>query len=154
MNSSSSSTAAPSSERLHLWDDCLRIFRDNLSPEQYKAWFEPISCVSCSDSELILRIPSPFFMEQLEAQYYNLLGRTLYKVYGPGIQLRYEFYQVSNDPSTAVRMTDSHPPLPPVREQHPIPLSPLRKTTLIRSSIPATLLKTIAAARATAWRAP
>ena len=69
MNSSSSSTAAPSSERLHLWDDCLRIFRDNLSPEQYKAWFEPISCVSCSDSELILRIPSPFFMEQLEAQY-------------------------------------------------------------------------------------
>ncbi|MFG6423143.1 MAG: chromosomal replication initiator protein DnaA [Paramuribaculum sp.] len=109
MNSSSSSTAAPSSERLHLWDDCLRIFRDNLSPEQYKAWFEPISCVSCSDSELILRIPSPFFMEQLEAQYYNLLGRTLYKVYGPGIQLRYEFYQVSNDPSTAVRMTDSHP---------------------------------------------
>ncbi|MBD5346779.1 MAG: chromosomal replication initiator protein DnaA [Bacteroides sp.] len=109
MSPSSSSTHAAPSDRLKLWDECLRIFRDNLSPEQFKAWFEPISCVSCSDTELILRIPSPFFMEQLEAQYYNLLGRTLYKVYGPGIQLRYEFNQVGNDPSTVVRVADSRP---------------------------------------------
>lgn len=105
-----SPSANPSqSPRIRLWDDCLRIFRDNLSPEQYKAWFEPITCVSCTDTDLVLRIPSPFFMEQLEAQYYNLVGRTLYKIYGPGIKLSYEFYQVSNDPSTTVRMADSRP---------------------------------------------
>lgn len=106
-SSSIITTSAP--ERLALWDRCLDIFRDNLSQEQFKAWFEPITCVSCTDTELILRIPSPFFMEQLEANYANLIGRTLVKIYGAGIRLSYEFYQIANDPSTAVRMADSHP---------------------------------------------
>lgn len=110
MNSpASSSIPAANSESLKLWEDCLHIFRDNLNPEQYKAWFEPISCVAYADNELILRIPSPFFQEQLETKYRNLLGRTLVKIYGPETKLTYEFYQVSNDPSTAVRMADSRP---------------------------------------------
>lgn len=106
---SSSIITTSTPERLALWDRCLDIFRDNLSQEQFKAWFEPITCVSCTDTELILRIPSPFFMEQLEANYANLIGRTLVKIYGAGIRLSYEFYQIANDPSTAVRMADSHP---------------------------------------------
>lgn len=110
MNSSdSSATEKTPAERQRLWDECLRIFRDNLNPEQFKAWFEPIICVKCSDTELVLRIPSQFFKEQLEAKYYNLLGRTLYRVYGGGIHLTYEFFQVTNDPSTTVRMADSRP---------------------------------------------
>lgn len=109
MNSSSSAPNASDPERMRLWDECLRIIRDNVSPEQYRAWFEPISCVSCTDNDLVLRIPSPFFKEQLESQYYNLLGSTLVRVYGRGIRLSYEFYQVGNDPSTAVRMADGRP---------------------------------------------
>ncbi|MCM1028592.1 MAG: chromosomal replication initiator protein DnaA [Pseudoflavonifractor sp.] len=113
MNSTPSSfspdTLSHPIDRRALWDDCLRIFRDNLMPEQYKAWFEPITCVSCSDTDLVLRLPSPYFMEQFEEQYRNLIGRTLVKVYGPGIKLSYEFNQVGNDPSTAVRMADSRP---------------------------------------------
>lgn len=103
----SADTSAQSSQRVQLWDQCLRIFRDNLLPEQFKAWFEPISCVSCTDTDLVLRLPSPYFMEQFEEQYRNLIGRTLVKVYGPGVKLSYEFNQVGGDPSTAVRMTDS-----------------------------------------------
>lgn len=96
-------------DRLHLWDDCLKIFKDNLSPEQYRAWFEPISCVSCDKDEIVLHVPSAFFIEQLEAQYYNLIGRTLYRVFGSGMQLRYQFNQVNNDPTTSVTMADSKP---------------------------------------------
>lgn len=92
-----------------MWDDCLKIFKDNLSPEQYQAWFEPISCVSCDKDEIVLHVPSEFFIEQLEAQYYNLIGRTLYRVFGSGMQLRYQFNQVHNDPTTSVTMADSNP---------------------------------------------
>ena len=92
-----------------MWDDCLKIFKDNLSPEQYRAWFEPISCVSCDKDEIVLHVPSEFFIEQLEAQYYNLIGRTLYRVFGSGMQLRYQFNQVHNDPTTSVTMADSNP---------------------------------------------
>ncbi|MDE6827016.1 MAG: chromosomal replication initiator protein DnaA, partial [Paramuribaculum sp.] len=96
-------------DRLQMWDDCLKIFKDNLSPEQYRAWFEPISCVSCDKDEIVLHVPSEFFIEQLEAQYYNLIGRTLYRVFGSGMQLRYQFNQVHNDPTTSVTMADSNP---------------------------------------------
>lgn len=110
MNSSPSSTQPDTTaEQTSRWDECLRIIRDNVTPEQYRAWFEPIVCVSCTGSNLLLRIPSLFFKEQLESQYYNLLGSTLVRVFGKGVKLNYEFYQVGNDPSTAVRMADSHP---------------------------------------------
>ena len=96
-------------DRIHLWDECLKIFKDNISPEQYKAWFEPISCVRCENDEIVLHVPSAFFIEQLEAQYYNLIGRTLFKVFGSGMQLRYQFNQVNDDPTTSVTMADSKP---------------------------------------------
>ncbi len=27
---------------IQLWEKCLSIIKDNLSPEQFKSWFEPI----------------------------------------------------------------------------------------------------------------
>lgn len=91
------------------WEDCLRIIRDNISPEQYNAWFKPIVCVLADDGQIILRVPSPFFVEQLEGNYYRLLGSTLARVFGPGHKLGYQYEQVGNDPTTSVTLADSKP---------------------------------------------
>lgn len=93
------------------WAQCVEIFRDNLPAEQFKAWFEPISSVEWKDDVLKLMVPSPFFMEQLEARYMRLISRTLYKVYGPKVQLFYKFLQVSGDASTAVTARSTKPSL-------------------------------------------
>lgn len=92
-----------------LWEECLKIFKDNLSPDQYRAWFEPITCSGCGDGFIKLHVPSPYFIEHLEGNYYQLLGRTLYKVFGPSKTLQWHFNQVKDDPSTSVTMADSNP---------------------------------------------
>lgn len=93
---------------LNLWEKCLGIIRDNIPPEQYKSWFEPVTCHSYENDNLTLAVPSPYFVDVLEDKYLKLLGMTLHKVYGPNVRLHYTFYQVSRDESTAVTMETSN----------------------------------------------
>ncbi|MDE7411891.1 MAG: chromosomal replication initiator protein DnaA [Paramuribaculum sp.] len=94
---------------LQLWDQCLKIFQDILPAEQFTAWFKPITSVSFENNKLTLLVPSPFFYEQLEERYYNLLGRTLYKVYGRDVKLYYHYNQVANEPTTGVTIASTKP---------------------------------------------
>lgn len=74
----------------NLWQECLQIFRDNLSNDVFKAWFEPIQPVSYSDNKLTLLLPSHFFYEYLEENYIDLIKKSLRRVYGPKIKLEYK----------------------------------------------------------------
>ena len=40
-----------------LWERCLAIFRDNLTEEQFNAWFMPLSVYSYEDNKLVLNVP-------------------------------------------------------------------------------------------------
>lgn len=93
----------------HLWEKCLEIIADNISPEQFDAWFKPISFTGFKDDTLTLTVPSPYFYEQLEERYIGLLSRTLQKVFGPAVKLYYNFYQVSEEPSTKVTIKSANP---------------------------------------------
>lgn len=92
-----------------LWEKCLSIFRDNLPPEQFDAWFSPITSLGYAEDKLSLMVPSQYFIEHIEQRYGNLLGHTLYKVYGPKTRLVYHFNQIGNEPSTSVTMSSSKP---------------------------------------------
>lgn len=92
-----------------LWDECLAIIRDIVSPEQYDSWFAPISSVSFEDGKLTLRVPSHYFTEHLEGHYLKLLVPTLRRVYGDGIKLFYTYNQVSEQPDTKVTMGGNLP---------------------------------------------
>ena len=72
-----------------MWDKCLDIIRDNIQPEQFNAWFEPIVPVSFKDNTLTLRVPSQFFVEMLEENYCTLLLHTFGRVFGGRINLAY-----------------------------------------------------------------
>ena len=85
-----------------LWQDCLRIISDNITKEQYKAWFEPIVPLSFKDGEVTLSVPSAFFKEHIETTYLPLLGAALRRVYGDGVKLQYEYVQISNFPETTI----------------------------------------------------
>ena len=62
------------------WENCLRFICDNLNnEEQFKAWFEPISAESFVDDTLVLRVPTAFYVEQLEGKYFNLLAAKIEK---------------------------------------------------------------------------
>jgi len=72
-----------------MWNKCLDIIRDNVQPEQFNAWFEPIVPASFKDNTLTLRVPSQFFVEMLEENYCALLLHTFNRVFGQRINLAY-----------------------------------------------------------------
>lgn len=92
-----------------LWDKCLQIFRDNLSEEQYNAWFKGITCESYQNDELKIVVPSPYFVEHLEQRFLKLIAAVIRKVYGENVKLFYAFDQVGNDPSTGVTIKSANP---------------------------------------------
>lgn len=92
-----------------LWENCLRIFQDNLPIEQYDTWFKPVTSLSYKDGSLTVDVPSPFFVEQFEERYIKLLGSTLRKVYGPDVKLFYHYNQVVSEPTSGVTMESAKP---------------------------------------------
>lgn len=85
-----------------LWEDCLRIIADNIRPEQYDAWFKPVTSLGFENGRLTLSVPSPFFAEHLEDTYLTILGATLRRVYGEEVKLFYHYNQISNRPDTGI----------------------------------------------------
>ncbi len=74
-----------------LWNECLKLIRQNVSESQYKAWFATIVFDSFSqkDKTLLLRLPSAFAYEYLEQNYVDLLKKVLTHYFGEDIVLRY-----------------------------------------------------------------
>lgn len=101
-------------DHIQLWEQCLQIFKDNLRPEQYSAWFAPITSISFDGSKLWLRVPTIFFVEQLEERYLQLLSATLRRVYGPDVKLHYRYNVVGSDPASSVGL-ESPQPSPAIR---------------------------------------
>lgn len=72
-----------------VWNNCLKFIEDNISPQAFKTWFEPIIAVKLQDCSLSIQVPSKFFYEWLEEHYYNLLKVALTKELGKNAKLLY-----------------------------------------------------------------
>jgi len=102
-----------------MWEKCLGIIKDNLSPEAFKSWFEPIICINFNDNALTLGVPSTFFIETLEERYLKILVPAIRRVFGQGVKLYYETNVVKNQPDTSVAILSQNnspairPGLPP-----------------------------------------
>ena len=91
-------------QNILLWNKCLEILRDNLEPEQFNAWFEPIVVVSFVDNKLTLRLPSQFFVQQIEQNFFNLFSATVRRVFGSDVQLFYTYNIIKDTPSSSVTL--------------------------------------------------
>ena len=107
-----------------LWNTCRNIIRDNISTQQYTAWFSNIESVGFANGELRLHVPSSFFVEQLEERYLDLLSKAIYKVYGEGVALYYCYDAVNgqSDSTVQVRTSDQSPEI--MRNVHVAPANP------------------------------
>ncbi len=72
-----------------VWKNCLKIIRDNISPQSFKTWFEPIRAVKLEGKSLTIQVPSQFFYEWLEEHYVGLLQKALKQEMGVGSKLEY-----------------------------------------------------------------
>ncbi len=72
-----------------IWDNCLKIIKDNISFQKYKTWFEPIRPIRLEDNVLTIQVPSQFFYEWLEEHYITLLKKTIKTELGATGRLEY-----------------------------------------------------------------
>lgn len=72
-----------------VWENCLEFIKDNIQPQAYKTWFEPIVAVKFADNALSIQVPSKFFYEWLEEHYVKILKVALTKQLGENAKLVY-----------------------------------------------------------------
>ena len=72
-----------------VWENCLDFIKDNIQPQAYKTWFEPIVAVKLDNHALSIQVPSKFFYEWLEEHYVKILKVALTKELGVNAKLVY-----------------------------------------------------------------
>lgn len=79
------------------WKKCLDIIKDNISAEQFNAWFAPIVAVSFDKKSLTLMVPTQFFIERIEEQYFDLLKKAIFRIFGNDVKLYYKVRVAKNE---------------------------------------------------------
>jgi len=74
---------------IEVWEDCLKVIKDNIHYQSFKTWFVPIQPLKLDNKVLTIQVPSQFFYEWLEEHYINLLKKTIKKELGPEGRLEY-----------------------------------------------------------------
>ncbi|MBI5326239.1 MAG: chromosomal replication initiator protein DnaA [Ignavibacteriae bacterium] len=85
------------------WIKCLEIIKDNVSPHIFNTWFEPIKALKWENKQLTVKVPSQFFCEWIEDQYYSLLQKTISQVLGEDAKLLYQIVVDESDSTTDKR---------------------------------------------------
>ena len=88
-----------------VWNNCLKIIKDNVPTISYRTWFEPIIPIKLENNVLTIQVPSPFFYEYLEEQYIDILRKTLRKELGSDAKLEYNVVMENNSFSNAKPVT-------------------------------------------------
>ena len=91
-----------------IWGNCLSFIKDNITPQAYKTWFEPIKAVKLTDNALSIQVPSKFFYEWLEEHYVKILRISLTKELGPKARLVY-IIKMENTFGNKMPFTESIP---------------------------------------------
>ncbi len=80
-----------------VWNNCLQIVKDNIPPQSFKTWFEPIKAVKLTGSILTIAVPTHFFIEFLEEYYIDLISKALKRELGRDAKLEYNVKVISNE---------------------------------------------------------
>lgn len=72
-----------------VWNDCLKLIKENTSSLSFKTWFEPIKPVKYSNNELTIQVPSQFFYDWVEEHYGSLIQKVIKAVIGEDAKLYY-----------------------------------------------------------------
>jgi chromosomal replication initiator protein len=72
-----------------VWNNCLTIIKDNITPQNFKTWFKPIKVVSLENKILTIQVPTQFCYEYLEKHYITLIKKTIKREIGKDAKLEY-----------------------------------------------------------------
>lgn len=116
-----------------VWSNCLKIIKDNVPPQSFKTWFDPIKPIKLEEKVLTIQVPSQFFYEWLEEHYVTLLRKTLKQELGQGSRLEYNIIVENNgtNPYTINVPTSNAAKIDPNEVGMPINIGPNIKNPFV-----------------------
>ncbi len=96
-------------QAISVWDNCLKLIRDNIPPFQFKTWFESIVPQSLENDVLTIQVPSVFCFEYLEEHFVDLISKSLRKEIGPNAKLEYNVVVASSPNNLSKPETVNYP---------------------------------------------
>ena len=78
-----------------LWNGCLEKMRQYVTPEIFATWFRPVGLESYDPKEnaVLLRVPSVYVYEYIEAYHVRMLKWALSETFGQGVKVQYRILQ-------------------------------------------------------------
>lgn len=89
------------------WEKCLEFIKDNIGETRYKTWFSDAKAIAFEDNKLTISLPSKFFFEKYEDDFYNLLTAALRKNFGEGVKRNYIIPVIKGDPASNINLESS-----------------------------------------------
>ena len=86
------------------WQKVVGIITDNIGVQRARTWFGAAEPLSFTDNHLHLKLPSEFFAEKYEYEFYGILTSSMRKVFGDSVKLIYEIEIVNNDSNSRVKI--------------------------------------------------
>lgn len=86
------------------WQQCLDKIRSNLGDERFNVWFSRVHAIDFSDNKLVLAVPSQFYKEKFEDDFYNILSMAIRSEFGKGIHLAYQYNIINGDKKSKVEI--------------------------------------------------
>jgi len=87
-----------------VWNECLKVIKDNIPSKSFDTWFAPIKPIALHGQVLTIQVPSLYYHEWLEGNYWELLKTAIQKVLGPDGKLEYNILVTSE---TAITLPPS-----------------------------------------------
>ena len=82
-----------------VWNECLKIIGDNISTKSFETWFLPIKPVSLAGQVLTIQVPSLYYHEYIEGNFWQLLKSAIHKILGPEGKLEYNILVINSGPT-------------------------------------------------------
>ncbi len=115
-----------------IWENCLKIIKDNVSSQSFKTWFDPIKPVKLDNNVLTIQVPSQFFYEWLEEHYVSLLRKTIKRELGKDSRLEYKIV-IENGSGNSKPYTINIPAYSTGKSKNPDVALPLNVGTSIKN---------------------
>lgn len=88
-----------------IWNQCLKIIKENISLQSFETWFAPIKAIGLNNHVLTIEVPSMFYHEFIEGNFWELLKTAIKKVLGANGKLEYKIPISSTDNSEKSSVT-------------------------------------------------
>ncbi|NOZ03377.1 MAG: chromosomal replication initiator protein DnaA [FCB group bacterium] len=89
-----------------IWAKTKDLLRERLTDHAYNTWFEPVTCIAETPSEIILEVPNQFFYEWIESHYRRTLDTIFKNDFQQNLSIKYTV-----SPETVKSVTAGEEPL-------------------------------------------